>query len=184
MSAADPPQPVVDVEALRAKYADYALARDLTAQQGFSPSLQEQGTPAALAARALERAAEAAAAEAAAAAAAAAAAGAGVGAGADAAAAAAAATAANSAAAAAAHAPRAGASRLDRMTICAPCRGLGVRKVEYNFYVRDATCGDCDGEGTILAPERPAAAAAVAAVAAVAADGEDAEDAPPLEDAR
>ena len=43
-------QPVVDVEALRAKYADYALARDLTAQQGFSPSLQEQGTPAALAA--------------------------------------------------------------------------------------------------------------------------------------
>ena len=41
-----------DRESLRAKYADYALARDLTEQQGFAPQALELSTPAALAARA------------------------------------------------------------------------------------------------------------------------------------
>jgi hypothetical protein len=40
-------------------------------------------------------------------------------------------------------------NKLDNMQICSSCRGLGIKKVEYNFYVRDSTCNNCDGEGTV-----------------------------------
>jgi len=41
-------------------------------------------------------------------------------------------------------------SKLDSMLICSTCRGLGIVKVEYNFYVRDKTCDVCNGEGTVI----------------------------------
>ena len=136
-------------DALRDKWANHALARDLTNQVGFgSPADLEQSTPAALAARALGP---------------------------------------RDNDASSAPGPVYATSRLDRMRICTTCRGLGIVKVEYNHYVRDASCGDCDGEGTIedaAAPEVASVEASSAEAPAPAAEGETrkGEDVPQLEE--
>ena len=37
--------------------------------------------------------------------------------------------------------------RLDRLVVCHMCHGQGLRKVHYNYQVRDQNCDSCSGEG-------------------------------------
>jgi DnaJ-class molecular chaperone len=43
----------------------------------------------------------------------------------------------------------AGSSRLDRLSICSECRGLGVREEIYNHIKKHVTCASCSGDGVV-----------------------------------
>ena len=47
-----------------------------------------------------------------------------------------------------------GSSRLDRLSICDACRGLGTREVVYNFQKKNVSCSSCAGDGVVELPRR------------------------------
>jgi len=109
-------------EELREKYSNYAFARDISLQQSahFDPMLFEQLTPASIAASQLSSNAN---------------------------------NSSELSGCLSLQAPlpiTVQSSKLDSMIICSICKGLGILKVEYNYYVRDKTCDTCNGEGTVI----------------------------------
>lgn len=109
-------------EELREKYSNYAFARDVAILQSekFDPSNLEQQTPAAIAASQLSSNAN---------------------------------NSSELSSCLSLQAPlpiTVQSSKLDSMIICSYCKGLGILKVVYNYYVRDKTCDTCNGEGTVI----------------------------------
>jgi hypothetical protein len=125
-------------ERLRAKWAPFAVARDLTDAAVEAPELLQQSTEAERAARRLEASTAPNHEEAARSMLEAAA------------------PSSSSGSSSSIFAPsadqRAAAVRLSRIQICRKCNGLGIVKEVYNHYVRDKTCSQCDGEGIIVPP--------------------------------
>ena len=108
-------------EELREKYSNYAFARDVAIQsEKIDPSKLEQQTPAAIAASQLSSNAN---------------------------------NSSELSSCLSLQAPlpiTVQSSKLDSMIICSSCKGLGILKIVYNYYVRDKTCDTCNGEGTVI----------------------------------